>query len=116
MPAPARGSVLCNEQGGEGEGSTDWAGEVGSGLSWAVQLSLALLKRGRKNIFNSLDYCHGSSFLPESFPPSFFRASPLDGVDVWVLNTKLRDATGLRIGPVRLVLKLADKLAEAVLL
>ena len=69
-----------------------------------------------KTFFNSLDYCHGSSFLPESFPPSFFRASPLDGVDVWVLNTKLRDATGLRIGPVRLVLKLADKPAEAVLL
>jgi len=86
------------KKGKEGEGSTDWAGEVGSGLSWAVQLSLALLKRGRKNIFNSLDYCHGSSFLRESFPPSFFRASPFDGVDVWVLNAKLRDATGLPLG------------------
>jgi len=37
-------------------------------------------------------------FSLNHFPPSFFRVpspSPFDGVAVWVLNAKLRDATGL---------------------
>ena len=40
-------------------------------------------------------------FSLNHFPPSFFRVpspSPFDGVAVWVLNAKLRDATGLPLG------------------